>query len=199
MSVKHDKVKQHSKAVPVHSMKVYKRSRCIAPFILDLRARQRRTVGFMPPLIYPQERVCACCIEEKTCSWKSEHLVYLLDKDAVKSVHDFYYNFETFKFIAHWYFKYSKQYDYDLLASVEQSSLWIMWVQKCKLYAGTGHVLQWNEPFSLFSLRKWRKCRLTKWRIVLQIKSHVVSTTEVNWCVNYNNRSLVQSVPCVHM
>ena len=47
-----------SKVVPVHALKVYRRSRGIAPFILHLDIRYRRMVNFTYRPLYPREAGC---------------------------------------------------------------------------------------------------------------------------------------------
>jgi hypothetical protein len=46
-----------SKVVPVHAMKAYKGSGSVNPLILNLGARWRLVVNFMPWPLYPRERI----------------------------------------------------------------------------------------------------------------------------------------------
>jgi len=51
-----NKYNNKGKVVPVHAMKIYRRSRGIAPLILNLGTRLRWVVNFTPQPLQPQGR-----------------------------------------------------------------------------------------------------------------------------------------------
>jgi hypothetical protein len=51
-----DRVVKKGRFVPVHAMKAYRGSRCLALLILNLGARWRRVVDITPQLLYSPER-----------------------------------------------------------------------------------------------------------------------------------------------